>query len=294
MSIKSKIFTCILSTVMLTSMLPATTVFADTLDKSNTIKVEHANSTITASGKCGKNLKWKLEGLTLTIYGKGKMYNYKGEGAAPWANSGSTEIIKAGFIGSNTYAHPTIKIVVKEGVTSIGNYAFAGLGYGLGPCTVSLPKSLKTIGSYAFVDSMLTSVYIPKNVTSIGTGAFYRCPQLKSVTGGAGLKTIGSYAFATDAPYKNGSITSKTKVSLKTVKITSRKLKKIGMRAFANINTLTVLNLPNTTMLSSSGVRKSLLGSSVKTIKVKSYKVKYYKKYFKKSNSGKKVTVKKA
>ena len=284
-SIKTKIFTCILSTVMLTSILPTTTVFADTLDKSNTIKIECANSTTAISGKCGKNLKWKLEGLTLTIYGKGKMYNYKGEGAAPWANSGSTAIIKAGFVGSNTYAHPTIKIIIKNGVTSIGNYAFAGLGYGLGPCTVSLPKSLKTIGSHAFGDSMLTSIYIPKNVTSIGTGAFYRCPKLTSVTGGAGLKTIGSYAFATEA----GCFTA-----LKTVKITSRKLKKIGKCAFANCKNLTTLNLPNTTMLSSSRVRKSLLGSSIKTIKVKSYKVKYYKKYFKKSNSGRKVTVKKA
>lgn len=277
-NIKTKIFIGILSATMLTSILP-TTVFADSLDKTNIIKIENKNyndiETI-ASGKCGKNLKWTIKDYiynnwadadtVLTISGKGKMYNYKGAGGAPWVK----------------YARNIDKVVISNGVTSIGNYAFAGIGEeSFSYPTVSLPKSLKTIGSHAFSNSFIKSISIPKNVTSIGYGAFAYCWYLKSVTGGAGLKTIGKFAFFNSD-------------DLNTVKITSKKLKKIGANAFKGCKKLTTLNLPNTTMLSSSGVRKSLVGSSIKTVKVKSYKVKYYKKYFKKSNSGRKVTVKKA
>ena len=41
------------------------------------------------------------------------------------------------------------------------------------------------------------------------------------------------------------------------------------------------------------GVKNSLKGSSVKTVKVKKKKVRKYKKFFKKKNSGKSVKVKK-
>ena len=45
---------------------------------------------------------------------------------------------------------------------------------------VTLPKSLITIGEYAFMVSGLTSITIPQNVTDIGKGAFY-CSKLLSV-----------------------------------------------------------------------------------------------------------------
>ena len=54
-----------------------------------------------------------------------------------------------------------------------------------------------------------------------------------------------------------------------------------------------LLNIKKTTKLTKAGVKNSLAGSSVKTVKVKKSKVKKYKKIFKKKNSGKKVKVKK-
>ena len=56
---------------------------------------------------------------------------------------------------------------------------------------------------------------------------------------------------------------------------------------------LKTVKIKNTAKLTKSGVKKSLKGSYVKTVKVKKAKVKAYKKIFKKSNSGRFVTVKK-
>ena len=53
------------------------------------------------------------------------------------------------------------------------------------------------------------------------------------------------------------------------------------------------MQVKKTTKLTKSGVKNSLKGSSVKTVKVKKSKVKKYKKIFKKKNCGKKVKVKK-
>ena len=322
-SIKTKIFTCILSIVMLVSLLPTTTVFAAELDNSN-IKIE--NAVVTASGKCGKTLNWKIENHNLIISGKGKMYNYKAE-TAPWykyrnniekitINNGITHIGNYAFawvgvnyipLGNNQYIKEygvailsisnakTLKTIgshafdgalnncdlvkLPNKVTSIGSYAFANCDL-----NISLPTSLKTIGASAFRNSSFNTYgrfYIPKKVTSIGNYAFYNCRHLNGIYGGAGLKTIGTRAFS-----KNN--------DLKSFRISSKKLKKIGKFAFSECKKLTVLNIPNTTALTRKGTIGSLEGSSIKTIKVKSYKVKYYKKYFQKSWSGRKVTVKKA
>ena len=56
---------------------------------------------------------------------------------------------------------------------------------------------------------------------------------------------------------------------------------------------LKTIYIKNTTKLTKAGVKKSLKGSKVKTVKVKKSKVWKYSAFFKKSNSGKKVKVKK-
>ena len=68
---------------------------------------------------------------------------------------------------------------------------------------------------------------------------------------------------------------------------------KIGPYSFYGDKALKTLYLKKTTKLVKSGVKQSLKGSKVKTVKVKKSKVKKYKKYFKKSNSGRSVKVKK-
>jgi len=92
------------------------------------------------------------------------------------------------------------------------------------------------------------------------------------------------------APAKNSS----TKVTVPaTVTKSSVTYNVVGIasKAFAKskCKTLTI----KSKMLTKAGVKNSLKGSKVTTVKVPSSKVKTYKKYFTKSNCGKKVTVKK-
>lgn len=126
----------------------------------------------------------------------------------------------------------------------------------------------------------LKTLVIGSNVSFINDNALLGCPELESVTGGKGLKTIGAKVFA-NCP------------KLKVFNISSKTLKKIGANAFEGDTALTTLFIRNTTKLTKAGVKGSLKGSSVKTVKVKKSKVKKYKKFFKTGNCGKKVTVKK-
>ena len=107
------------------------------------------------SGTCGANLKWHLtDDGVLTISGKGKMYDFSYTtpwGPAPWGRS-----IK--------------KVIIGDGVTTIGEYAFNGC-HSL--TSVTIPNSVTTIGDDAFsYCSSLTSVTIPNSVTKIGSSAF--------------------------------------------------------------------------------------------------------------------------
>ena len=129
-------------------------------------------------------------------------------------------------------------------------------------------------------DKEIRTLSIGSNVVTIDGNAFYGCSNLTKVSGGKGLKTIGANAFAR-CP------------KLSSFTISSSVLKKIGSYAFSGDSKLKTLNIKKTKKLSKSGVKNSLKGSSVKTVKVKKSKVRKYKKYFKKKNSGRKVKVKK-
>ena len=129
-------------------------------------------------------------------------------------------------------------------------------------------------------DLKLKTLIIGKNVAAIDDDAFANCPNLTSVTGGLGIRTIGARAFE-NCP------------NLKTFNLVSKVLNKIGPSAFNGDVLLKTLTIKKTTKLTKSGVKNSLAGSSVTTVKVKKKKVKKYKKFFKKNNSGRSVKVKK-
>lgn len=65
--------------------------------------------------------------------------------------------------------------------------------------TLTLPNSLKTIGSQAFFacDSLSGTLSIPKTTTSIGASAFAQCKSIEAVDipATSSLQNIGSYAF---------------------------------------------------------------------------------------------------
>ena len=149
---------------------------------------------------------WEVVDKTLTISGSGRMKNYSsfyyGERAqyrytnAPWNGTGFT------------------KVVIEDGVTTIGDCAFTGLYFD----SISLPDTLISIGSNAFLgcggltsitipDSVesiefqsfsktgLTSVTIPDSITSISTNCFSDSKRLESVIIPESVISIHASAF---------------------------------------------------------------------------------------------------
>ena len=129
-------------------------------------------------GECGTNLTWSyVESThTLTISGTGAMADFDYQ-ETPWYG----------------YTTDITNIVIEDGVTSIGEYAFAECE---NLTTINIPNSVTTIGENAFsYCDGLTTVTIPNNVTTIGESAFYGCIYLKTVTIGSGVTSIGESAF---------------------------------------------------------------------------------------------------
>ena len=124
------------------------------------------------------NLTWKLyEDGTLNISGTGAMKDYN-----------STDNLSPAYMNSSVK-----KVVIEEGVTNIGNWAFSECS---SLTSITIPDSVTNIGAAAF-DSCgsLTSITIPGSVTSIGTVAFYNCSGLTSITIPDSVTNIGAAAF---------------------------------------------------------------------------------------------------
>ena len=84
------------------------------------------------------------------------------------------------------------KVVIKEGITGIGESAFSGFDKML---SVEIPSSVTSIGNYAFDSSGLVNITIPENVIEIGWFAFENCNDLTNITIHKRLNSIGNKAF---------------------------------------------------------------------------------------------------
>ena len=130
------------------------------------------------SGTCGGKLAWKVErNGVLSITGTGAMTDYLWEVKAPW----------------HAYGKHIVSIVIDNGVTNIGDYAF----YGFSKMTeMNIPDSVTKIGDSAFQACVgLTAINIPNEVTDIGTFAFCRCSSLTSIDIPSKVRNIGDDAF---------------------------------------------------------------------------------------------------
>ena len=164
-----------------------------------------ARPALVASGKCGDSASWKLDADgVLTITGAGPMADYGAYG--PWYIAHLTDIKK---------------VVVQEGVTTIGDHAFANLSYVISvtipssitsigahafeKCrlggAVTLPEGLTAIGDFAFSGSGMASLTLPESLRTIGNSAFLFC-SLRELTIPDGVTSIGTGAFC------NASLTS--------------------------------------------------------------------------------------
>ena len=117
------------------------------------------------TGTCGENLTWTLENGTLTISGTGpmKVYNNPSSIQRPWYAMKDT----------------ITRVVVEDGVTTIGDAAF----YQLGKMTdISIGRDVYLIGYRSFQEcASLKSLTFPENLTTIEKQAFWGCSGLKAL-----------------------------------------------------------------------------------------------------------------
>lgn len=137
---------------------------------------------------------------TLTIGGTGPMPDWKGEGdldgmlsfhyfQRPWGSRGK--------IGEIEDARKNIEhIVIEEGVTSIGSYAFCNFKTVDTELAIDIPDSVKTIKKNAFYwTTRLKSIIIPDSVTDIEPEVFWHAENLETIKLPSQLKTLGYSAF---------------------------------------------------------------------------------------------------
>ena len=142
----------ILSTMLSALVITCSISNYNTYEKTRTLATE-AEDTSVNTGTCGDSATYSLDDAgNLTISGNGAISDYVA-GESPFANSA-----------------PIKKVIIEEGITHIGNYAFSS-------ChdiqSIELPESLTDIGEYVFENcTSLTSIIIPDSVTSIGQYAF--------------------------------------------------------------------------------------------------------------------------
>ena len=155
--------------------------------------------TAATSGDFGVNncLHWEvstgvLSGKTLTISGTGAMpdFNFPEGNLAPWWNYEALGMLTS--FGNFKLEGELKKVVIKDGVTNVSNYALFFLP---AATQVTLPESVTSIGRYGIaLCSKLTGMSIPKGVTEIGDFGLAG-DGLTAITLPDGLQTLGRGAF---------------------------------------------------------------------------------------------------
>ena len=128
-----------------------------------TIKtIEESIPEVYISGKCGENVNYVLsKDYTLTISGTGAMYDYD-YNTQPW----------------NEYSSKMKSIIIENGVTNIGAFAF----FTCQISSIKIAESVTSIGKQAFsYCSKLNSISLPENLASIDHYAFSDCSALTSI-----------------------------------------------------------------------------------------------------------------
>lgn len=104
----------------------------------------------------GNDVNWRYDesAKTIYIYGSGKMTDYPSEYKSPWCN----------------YDQVVSRVVIEDGVTSVGDYSFSGFRY---LKTVEIADSVQSIGSNAFASCPdLNELTLNENITGIADSSF--------------------------------------------------------------------------------------------------------------------------
>jgi len=213
--------------------------------------------TAATSGDFGENncLHWEVStggfgGKTLTISGTGAMpdFDFPNGNLAPWWNYEALGMLTS--FGNFKLEGELKKVVIKDGVTNVSNYALfflpaatqitlpesvTSIGrYGIALCAklkgISLPKAVTAIGDFGLAGNSFTAVSLPDGLQALGRGAFDACASLSGMTLPAAItavpdKCFNDYTKLLTVDYK-GEVTA------------------IGERAFEGCKSLTKAPIP--------------------------------------------------
>lgn len=167
-----------------------------------------------------------------------------------------TEIPEYGMSRQNSKFGFLHKVVLPEGVTKIGDYAF----YNTYLEEVNVPSTVETIGESAFGHINIADIVLPNSVLTMGRSCFSDCYRLKHAIISNQIKEIPNYAFAncyqlTNNPMHEGitrigdyafrgcqSLCTASNGEL----IVPSKVTFIGQYAFYNCDAVTSVELPTT------------------------------------------------
>ena len=180
-------------------------------------------TTAATSGDFGENncLHWEVStgvfsGKTLTISGTGAMpnFDFPHGNLAPWWNYDALGMLTS--FGNFKLEGELKKVVIKDGVTNVGDYALfflpaatqvtlpgsvTSIGrYGIAMCSkltgLSIPKGVTEIGDFGLAGDGLTAVTLPNGLQSLGRGAFDTCASLTNTTLPAAITAVPGKCFA--------------------------------------------------------------------------------------------------
>ncbi len=145
------------------------------------------------TGSCGEKVTWSFDETTgvLTISGTGDMY---------------TKYVPYDQWEYYQYKDEITEVVVKEGITSIGDSAFGPFDDGFTLyrkppiysklAKLTLPSTVRSIGKFGFYKTALTSVTFSEGLEKIGEAAFAYTPLSGDLNLPKSLNNIGEYAFS--------------------------------------------------------------------------------------------------
>ena len=237
-------------------------------------------TTAATEGDFGENscLHWEvstgvLSGKTLTISGTGAMpdFDFPNGNLAPWWNYEALGMLTS--FGNFKLEGELKKVVIKDGVTNVSNYALfflpaatqvtlpdsvTSIGrYGIAMCSkltgLSIPKGVTGIGDFGLAGNGLTAVTLPDGLQSLGRGAFDSCASLTNTTLPAAITAVPGKCFADCTKLLNvkyaGTVTAIGDLAFESCKALTaapipETVTEIGASAFTGCTALTDVTIP--------------------------------------------------
>ena len=237
-------------------------------------------ATAATEGDFGENncLHWEvttgvISGKTLTISGNGAMpdFDFPNGNLAPWWNYEALGMLTS--FGNFKLEGELKKVVIKDGVTNVGDYALFLLPaatqvtlpdsvtrigrYGIAMCSkltgMSIPKAVTEIGDFCLAGNGLTAVTLPDGLQSLGRGAFDTCASLTNTTLPAAITAVPGKCFADCTKLLNvkyaGTVTAIGDLAFESCKALTaapipETVTEIGASAFTGCTALTDVTIP--------------------------------------------------